>query len=112
MSARCGNAESSPGILIRQLLNPEQNAAVELAPGDTVTARIDWARRLRLMRFPTATHLLCHSALPGTRLPILARPTQQSRSMGLVKLGTIAVEGTKVKANASRHKAMSHELWT
>jgi transposase len=30
-----------------------------------------------------------------------------AREMGLVKLGTIAVDGTKVKANASRHKAMS-----
>ena len=28
--------------------------------------------------------------------------------MGLVKLGTIAVDGTKVKANASRHKVMSY----
>jgi len=28
-----------------------------------------------------------------------------AREMGLVKLGTIAVDGTKVKANASRHKA-------
>src|SRR3712207_461936 len=27
---------------------------------------------------------------------------------GLVKVGTIALEGTKVKANASRHKAMSY----
>jgi len=31
-----------------------------LAPGNTVTARIDWARRHRLMRFHTTTHLLCH----------------------------------------------------
>ena len=30
-----------------------------------------------------------------------------AREMGLVKLGTIAVDGTKIKANASRHKAMS-----
>lgn len=30
-----------------------------------------------------------------------------AREMGLVKLGTIAVDGTKVKANASRYKAMS-----
>jgi transposase len=32
-----------------------------------------------------------------------------AREMGLVKLGTIAVDGTKIKANASRHKAMSYE---
>lgn len=31
-----------------------------LKPGDRVTARIDWARRHRLMRFHTSTHLLCH----------------------------------------------------
>lgn len=28
---------------------------------------------------------------------------------GLVKLGTISVNGTKIKANASRHKAMSFD---
>ena len=28
---------------------------------------------------------------------------------GLVSLGTVALDGTKVKANASKHKAMSHE---
>jgi len=31
-----------------------------------------------------------------------------AREMGLVKLGTVAIDGTKVKANASRHKAMSY----
>ena len=31
-----------------------------------------------------------------------------AREMGLVKLGTIAVDGTKVSANASRNKAMSY----
>jgi transposase len=31
-----------------------------------------------------------------------------AREMGLIKLGTIAVDGTKMKANASRHKAMSY----
>jgi misacylated tRNA(Ala) deacylase len=28
--------------------------------GDTVVAKLDWARRHRLMRFHTTTHLLCH----------------------------------------------------
>lgn len=31
-----------------------------LQVGDQVMARIDWARRHRLMRFHTTTHLLCH----------------------------------------------------
>jgi transposase len=31
------------------------------------------------------------------------------RKAGLVKLGHIAIDGTKVKANASKHKAMSYE---
>lgn len=30
-------------------------------------------------------------------------------SAGLVKLGHAAIDGTKMKANASKHKAMSHE---
>ncbi len=32
-----------------------------------------------------------------------------ARECGLVTLGTIAVDGSKVKANASRHKAMSYQ---
>jgi transposase len=32
-----------------------------------------------------------------------------AREMGLVKLGAVAIDGTKIKANASRHKAMSYE---
>ena len=32
-----------------------------------------------------------------------------ARECGLVKLGTIAVDGTKVRANASKHKAMSFQ---
>lgn len=46
--------------LLTSLLNSEHGSDFKLVVGDTVTARIDWARRLRLMRFHTTTHLLCH----------------------------------------------------
>ncbi len=40
---------------------PGQEALLAvLRPGERVTARIDWERRHRLMRFHTTTHLLCH----------------------------------------------------
>jgi misacylated tRNA(Ala) deacylase len=38
----------------------QSEGIASLKPGDTVTARIDWQRRHKLMRFHTATHLLCH----------------------------------------------------
>lgn len=39
---------------------------------------------------------------------LFVRVVQLAAECGLVKLGRIAVDGTKVKANASRHKAMSY----
>ena len=44
-------------------------------------------------------------ALSGLFVQVLAL-CQQS---GLVKLGHVALDGTKVKANASKHKAMSYQ---
>lgn len=37
-----------------------EGAVAKLKVGDVVTARVDWERRHRLMRFHTTTHLLCH----------------------------------------------------
>ena len=34
---------------------------------------------------------------------------RECKSAGLVKLGHVAIDGTKMKANASKHKAMSYE---
>ena len=38
----------------------------------------------------------------------IARQTGWPRAMKLLKLGTIALDGTKIHANASRHSALSH----
>lgn len=36
------------------------SAMASFRVGDSVSARLDWSRRHKLMRFHTATHLLCH----------------------------------------------------
>jgi misacylated tRNA(Ala) deacylase len=55
------DAEGLPTDEFVHVPAPEQaDLLAALKPGDTVTARLDWERRHRLMRFHTATHLLCH----------------------------------------------------
>ncbi|HEX6032593.1 MAG TPA: IS1182 family transposase [Tepidiformaceae bacterium] len=44
-------------------------------------------------------------ALAGLFVQVL----RECQSAGLVKLGHVAIDGTKMKANASKHKAMSYE---
>lgn len=44
----------------------------------------------------------------GALAELFTQVVRLARELGLVKLGTIAVDGTKIKANASRHKAMSY----
>jgi transposase len=39
---------------------------------------------------------------------LLAQTVTMALDMGLVKLGNVAIDGSKIKANASKHKAMSY----
>lgn len=39
---------------------------------------------------------------------VFVQVVQLAREVGLVQLGTVAVDGSKVRANASKHKAMSY----
>lgn len=67
-------------------------------------------RVLAAGNFPAHRTLSDFRALHLTELEnLFVQVVQLARECGLVKLGTIAVDGTKVKANASRHKAMSYK---
>ena len=58
---KCKDAEGKPTADIAHVPESGQEALLaELQPGTQVTARIDWERRHKLMRFHTTTHLLCH----------------------------------------------------
>jgi misacylated tRNA(Ala) deacylase len=58
---KCKDAEGKPTGAIAHVPEPGQEALLaQLQPGAAVTARIDWERRHKLMRFHTTTHLLCH----------------------------------------------------
>lgn len=42
-------------------------------------------------------------------IALFKQVVQIAKSSGLIKLGRVAIDGTKVKANASKHKAMSYD---
>jgi misacylated tRNA(Ala) deacylase len=55
------DAQGRPtGDICHQPAAGQEAALGKLRPGDPVTARVDWDRRHRMMRFHTTTHLLCH----------------------------------------------------
>ncbi|MDH5541242.1 MAG: alanyl-tRNA editing protein [Rhizobacter sp.] len=50
---------AAPGTIVHLPAEGQGEALARLRPGEVLTARIDWERRHRHMRFHTATHLLC-----------------------------------------------------
>lgn len=67
----------------------------------------------RLITGNTQPDHTCISEFRRIHLPSLAQLFVQvlglCQKAGLVKLGHVALDGTKIKANASKHKAMSHD---
>ena len=80
------------------------------------------SRRIaRKLHEDVAFRLLCGSTFPSHRTlcefrrrhlgdfeHLFVAVVQLAREAGIVRLGTVTVDGTKVRANASRHKAMSY----
>src|SRR6201982_1204585 len=67
-------------------------------------------------RFIAANEHPDHDTIPAFRRRFLkeiealfVRVLELAREMGLLKLGTVALDGTKIHANASRHSALSYE---
>ncbi len=67
-------------------------------------------------RFITASDHPDHDTIAAFRRRFLPQITalfvqvlSLAREMGVLKLGTVALDGTKIHANASRHKALSYE---
>src|SRR3954447_6595544 len=67
-------------------------------------------------RFVAANQHPDHDTIATFRRRVLAEiqalfveVLQLAREMGVLKLGTIALDGTKIHANASRHSALSYE---
>ena len=66
-------------------------------------------RVLAAGNFPAHRTICNFSAFHLAELSALfVQVVQLAKACGLARLGTIAVDGTKIKANASRHKAMSY----
>ena len=67
-------------------------------------------RRLDAGNFPRRRTIRDFRALHLKELSdLFGQVVKLARQMGLFKLGTVAIDGTKIKANASRHKAMNYE---
>jgi len=55
------DAEGRPtGEIVHVPADGQADRLAALQPGTELTARVDWDRRHKLMRFHTTTHLLCH----------------------------------------------------
>ncbi len=105
-----GTRPYSPSMMVALLiygycLGIRSSRKIERATHEDVAFRVlaggDHPDHTRLSEFRRA-HLKAFKEL-------FRQALQMCQKAGLVKLGRVAIDGTKVQANASKHKAMSYE---
>ena len=105
-----GNLPYHPGLMLKLLIYGYATGvfssrtiarACETDIAFRLLAAADAPGHRTIARFRKA-HLAAFEAL-------FVQVVQIATGAGLVKLGTLAVDGSKVRANASKHKAMSYE---
>ena len=103
------NQPFHPGMMVKVLLYAY---ATGVFSSRKIAAKLHEDVAFRLLaagNFPAGRTLRDFRAFHLKELSdLFVQVVRLAKEMGLVKLGTIAVDGTKVKANASRHKAMSY----
>lgn len=104
-----GQLAYHPGLMLKVLIYAY---SIGLFSSRRIAAAIEEQVALRYL---TAGNFPSHRTIARFRLEHLAdfqilfiEVVRIAQASGMVKLGTLAVDGTKLKANASKHKAMSY----
>ena len=104
-----GQLAYHPGLMLKVLIYAY---SIGLFSSRRIAAAIEEQVALRYL---TAGNFPSHRTIARFRLDHLAdfqtlfvEVVRIAQASGMVKLGTLAVDGTKLKANASKHKAMSY----
>lgn len=104
-----GQLAYHPGLMLKVLIYAY---SIGLFSSRRIAAAIEEQVALRYL---TAGNFPSHRTIARFRLEhledfqaLFVEVVRIAQASGMVKLGTLAVDGTKVKANASKHKAMSY----
>jgi transposase len=104
-----GQLAYHPGLMLKVLIYAY---SIGLFSSRRIAAAIEEQVALRYL---TAGNFPSHRTIARFRLEhlddfqgLFVEVVRIAQASGMVKLGTLAVDGTKLKANASKHKAMSY----
>ncbi len=105
-----GNKPYHPGMMVALLIWAYSNGvyasrAIQKATYEQIPFRVVTGNQHPHFTRIAAFRAEHHEAFVGLYLQVLAL----CQKLGMVKLGNVALDGTKIQGNASKHKAMSYE---